>query len=224
MPHEVYIFGDSHWRVFFPFLNEGEPGVCHEQDGIVTLDTTSNELSGSTMWGLLNDLSRHGARRRILDTIDARSGVENVGLVFGEVDVRFHNLRYFTEDGHIRISAVYDLISRYKRFIDEDLLGSGRVHGHVFVYFGFRYPMGEYTHPFSGSESDRFTLWRMNYMTETLESSLPQMLRFGPYGSRIHVIVPGPEVVEAVSDDGVHLTPSVTFGRWVFPVMREVLG
>lgn len=224
MPHEVFVFGDSHWRVFFPFLNTGEPGVCHEQDGIVTLDTTGSQLSGATMWSLLRDDSRHGARRRILETIDCRGEVENVGLVFGEVDVRYHSARYFRDAGDLRASSVFELVTRYKRFIDEDLLASGRVTGHVFVYFGFRYPLLLDTPPISGSDAERTTtICRMMTLTSCLEGLLPAMLRFGPLGHRIVPIVPGNEIIAAVDSDGVHLVPEAAFNGWVLPAMREVL-
>jgi hypothetical protein len=224
VPHEVYAFGDSHWRVFFPFLNTGSPGVCYEQSGIVTLDTTGSELSGATMWGLMNPTSRQGARRRILATLDDKSGVDSVGLVFGEVDVRFHNRRYFVDDDRISIGSVYELISRYKRFIDEDLLLSGRVRHHVFIYYGFRYPLGERTPPFSGSKEDRDTLFRMGFLNEVIETIMPEMLTFGPHRDRIHTIFPGHEAVEGVSDDGVHLRPEVAYNQWVFPAMKAAIG
>ncbi len=143
--NDVYAFGDSHWRVFFPSVNHGAAtdNVSHEQDGVRTIDTIANELSGSTMWGLLNPNSRHGARNRILSTLDSLGGVENVGLVFGEVDARYHNARYF--DGpKICHGRVYELVSRYVRFIEEDLIFSGRVRNKIFIYHGFDYPkMGE---------------------------------------------------------------------------------
>lgn len=224
MPHEVYAFGDSHWRVFFPFLNTGEPGICHEEDGIIFLDTTGSQLSGATMWGLQNRKSRHGARERILATLDDKSGVDSVGLVFGEVDVRYHNKRYFLDDDTISIASIYELIARYKRFIDEDLLLTGRVRRHVFVYFGFRYPLGEHTAPFSGSKEDRDTLSRMGLMTQVLEAILPDMLEVGPSSERIHVIVPGHDVLDAVSEDGIHLVPDRVFNRWVFPAIRGVIN
>lgn len=224
MPHEVYAFGDSHWRVFFPFLNTGSPGVFHEQDGIVVLDTTGNELSGATMWGLQNDSSRNGARRRILATIDDKSGVENVGLVFGEVDVRYHNRRYFADGETISMASVYEMVARYKRFIDEDLIHSGRVRGNVFVYYGFRYPLGERTPPFSGSQEDRDTLFRMGLLTQVLEATLPDLLGLGPYCDRIHTIIPGDEMMHAVDDDGIHLVPSGVFYPFILPRMKAVLG
>ena len=99
--NDVYVFGDSHWRVFFPFVNHGDASanVSHtgERRGIKvrTIDTIANELSGSTMWGLLNDSSRHGARNRILNTLKSLNGVDSVGLVFGEVDARYHYERYY---------------------------------------------------------------------------------------------------------------------------------
>lgn len=223
MPHEIYVFGDSHWRVFFPFLNTGEPGVCYEEDGIIFLDTTGSQLSGATMWGLQNKKSRHGAREHVLATLDDKSGVDSVGLVFGEVDVRYHNKRYFLRDDRISIASIYELIARYKRFIDEDLLFTGRVREHVFVYFGFRYPLGEHTAPLAGSK-DRSALSRMVSMNQMLEATLPEMLTIGPYGDMIHTIIPGHDVIEAVSDDGIHLIPELAFSRWVFPAIGGVIN
>lgn len=223
MPHEVYAFGDSHWRVYFPFTNHGAPGVFHEERGIVTLDTTASELSGATMWGLAHEKSKQGARRRILETIDARDGVENVGLVFGEVDVRYHHSRYFRPDGTLSIPMIYELLTRYKRFIDDDLIASGRVHGHVFVYYGFRYPLGPNTIPFQGDEAAVLALGRMSTMNSLLEVLLPELISLGPYVHRIHPIIPGSKVDAFVSDDGVHLTPE-TYHAFILPEMDRVFN
>lgn len=221
MPHEVYVFGDSHWRVYFPFLNTGAPGVYHEEDGITTIDTTANELSGATMWGLAHEGSKQGARRRILSTLDDFGGVENVGLVFGEVDVRYHYSRYFRPDNSLNFPLMLELITRYRRFIDEDLIGSGRVRGKVLVYYGFAYPHRELTHIQPG-----ITIgdpeWRAASMFNSmLEQLIANVL---PWCSdRICPIVPGSKNVEQfVSDDTVHLRPEL-YHRFILPGMKRFL-
>jgi len=214
MPHEVFIFGDSHWRLFFPFTNHGDPYICHEQDGIVTLDTTANELSGATMWGLQKEETTHKARLRILNTIDEVGGVENVGLVFGEVDVRYHWQRYYL-NGKINISAVLQLLNGYRKFIDEQLL-NGRVRNKVFVYYGFRYNTAQ-------PELQKHKLHRV------IEELLPFILQF--HSPRVITITPGNELEgidglvrpEYVCADGVHLLPEAIFPQFVFPILKEHL-
>lgn len=220
MAHEVYVFGDSHWRVFFPFLNTGSPGVRHEQDGIVTVDTIANELSGATMWGLLNDGSKNGARRRILRTLDELGGTDNVGLVFGEVDVRYHNRNYLSPDGRISMPDVMEAVLRYRRFIDEDLLLPGRVRKNVFVYYGFAYPREAILWP--GWPREPATQPTANLLLEVFSGVIGAMVPL--MDSRIHVILPSQQrVLGVVSDDGVHLDPAGTYSQFTLPAMRAVL-
>lgn len=221
MSHEVYVFGDSHWRVFFPFLNTGEPGVFHEERGIVTLDTTGSELSGATMWGLLHEDSERGARKHVLATLDDKGGVQNVGLVFGEVDMRYHNRRYFRPDNTLMAAKAFELVTRYRSFIDEDLLATGRVKGNVFVYFGFHYPLGGETPAHFNAPCGNLAFGRMETLRRFLTAVLPEMLIVG--SSRVHVICP-PDAARFVSDDGVHLRPEAIYGEVVLPAMERVLN
>ncbi len=210
---EVYAFGDSHWRLFFPFTNHGAPGPRHQEGDIVTIDTTANELSGATMWGLQNPNSRHGARNRILNTIDAQGGVENVGLVFGEVDVRFHWGRYF-KDNVIDLASVYRLLAVYRDFIDNELLRTKRVRGLVFVYYGFRY-------------NPEQPEWQKMRLHRVIEELLPIFLK----DPRIVTITPGNELEDCCGDaqsqymcaDGVHPLPETIFPEFVLPVLKEHL-
>ena len=214
MTRDVYVFGDSHWRVFFPFVNHGAAtdNVSHEQDGVRTIDTIANELSGATMYGLLTNGSRIGARARILNTIDHLGGVDNVALTFGEVDARFHNGRYFVGD-RISYGRVYDLIARYKRFIEEDLKWSGRVRGNVFVYYGYRYPQGENTLLQPGQPIGPDGLRR----AEALHSAFPMFINSMIDSSieKIHAITPwgGRPQENEVSADGVHLVPEMIYPK-----------
>lgn len=208
MTHDVYVFGDSHWRVFFPFVNHGDAAdnVSHTEDGIRTIDTIANELSGATMWGLLNDHSRIGARTRILNTIDRLGGVDNVGLVFGEVDARFHNGKYF-KDGRLMYGKCAELITRYCRFIEEELILSKRVRGNVFVYHGFHYPHGPDTLLFPGraaGDSIRQAIELNNRVNDEVRD-LCLLLR-SVYG-RVHWVGQSYIYNDEVSDDGVHLLP-----------------
>lgn len=223
MAHEVYVFGDSHWRVYFPFLNTGSPGVSHEEDGIKTIDTTANELSGATIWGLMNEGSRHGARRRILKTLGDVGGAENVGLVFGEVDVRYHYSRYFRPDGSVNVPKVFELIRRYRSFIEDDIIVPGLVKNKVFVYYSFAYPYRELTHVQPG-----VTLgdpeWRAAQMLSSLLEQLVANVLPWMSGDMIVPIVPGGQaVVDLVSDDTVHLRQEV-YRDFVLPEMRRVLN
>lgn len=233
MPHEVYVFGDSHWRVYFPVTNHGGPGVAYEQDGIVTLDTTANELSGATMYGLRTEDSRIGARRRILDTLRARDPVENVGLVFGEVDVRYHYQRYFRDDV-LHMPSVMDLLAGYRRFIEDELLRSGLVTGRAFVYYGFRYAQN-----FVDSFGENWP--KVKLLNQTLEEMISTNLVYGlpgrcvypvhdPYNDRIVPITPrtlltGPDgqlVSDRYLDDGVHMNGNI-YNDFILPAMRMVL-
>lgn len=200
--HDVHIWGDSHWRNFFPFVNHGSPGVTHEQDGVRTVDMCANELSGATMWGLLNDGSKNGARRRVLGDIDRLGGVDNVGLVFGEVDARYHNERYFVR-GHLSRSRMFELLTRYTRFIDDDLLGSGRVRKHIFVYHGFTYPKKGETLLQPGQPMGDDAYERADEVNYCISSWLSTFLARGNVStiSRTHLSS------ENVSSDGVHLIP-----------------
>lgn len=205
--HDVMVFGDSHWRVFFPFVNHGAATdhVTHEQDGIRTIDTIANELSGATMYGLLNPNSKNGARNRILDTLDFMGGCDNIGLAFGEVDVRYHNQRYFYKD-KLSYGRLYDLVARYRRFIEEDLFADGRVRGHVFVYYGYTYPQQENTLLQPGQPIGHEALRRAELMHIVMPMLLNQVI---DVIGNTHVITPwgGRPRDELVSHDGVHLIP-----------------
>lgn len=209
MTRDVYVFGDSHWRVFFPFVNHGSPGLEFELDGIRMIDMVANELSGATMYGLLNDNSKNGARRRILGDLDRVGPVENVGLVFGEVDLRYHNHQYF-HGGRLDGVAVLKTILRYKQFIDYDLLRSGRVTGDVFVYFGFSYPQYESTLLQPGIPiGDR--VWDAMNLHDEFARLMPEMLE-DTAENRVHVMLNmGPNRDSAVSADGVHFDPPSVF-------------
>lgn len=217
MANDVYVFGDSHWRVFFPFVNHGaaSDNVSHEQDGVRTIDTIANELSGATMYGLLNPNSRHGARNRILSTIDRLGGVDNVGLVFGEVDARFHNGRYFEGD-RLCHGRVQELVSRYVRFVEEDLIFTGRVKNKVFIYHGFDYPkMGETLLQPSQPMGEQGYL-RATMVNHAVLSNLYMFHNT----KNVHTIYGGDPVV---SDDGVHLVPERTYPQ-VLARMRLVFN
>lgn len=216
--HDVYVFGDSHWRVFFPFVNHESPGVTYEEDGIRVIDMVANELSGATMYGLLNSYSKNGARRRILGDLDETGPVKNVALVFGEVDVRYHNDRYYRSDGSIDMSAVDDLIDRFSKFIREDLIESGRVTDNVFFYYGYAYPNGTQTLLQPG-----IPIRQRYYHAIFLHDAIANRISERAEGSDLplHLAIHRP-TAEMVSSDGVHLHPTK-----VFPIthrlMREVL-
>lgn len=206
MPHDVLVFGDSHWRVFFPFVNHGAAtdNVSHEERGIRTIDTIANELSGSTIWGLQNPNSRHGARNRILATIDARGGADHVGLVFGEVDARYHHGRYFV-DGELSAELVMQMLERYQQFIALELISTGRVTGNIFVYHGFKYPRKD--GGTLGSDAAELVNNMVNWM-------LPSFMPAG-------VTLIRPEISDDdVAEDGVHLVPQKIYPR-VLEVMRR---
>lgn len=214
--HDVYCFGDSHWRVFFPFVNHGSPGVTHEQDGIRYVDMVANELSGATMYGLMNDSSKNGARRRILGDLDRIGPVQNVGLVFGEVDLRYHNHHYVIDDT-IDCLAVLKTLVRYKQFIDYDLVRAGRVTNAVFVYYGFSYPRFEDTLLQPGVPiGDR--VWTALNLRDEFIRLIPEVLP-NTHKNRVHLIVNSPCIGDAVSEDGVHLKPEA-----VFPLVHSIVG
>lgn len=226
MSNDVYVFGDSHWRVFFPFVNHAvttgmHNAVMHSQtsdDGVTvrTIDTTGNGLSGSTMWGLLNPSSRHHARNTILNTLDSLGGVDSVGLVFGEVDARYHNERYFERDA-LCSGRILELISRYTRFIQEDLVLTKRVRENVFVYHGFAYPQGEQTllQPGQPIGSNLGKAERVNHVVkEMLSVSFMDLPMVRP-------ILPANRIYTMVSADGVHLDPKTVYERHTFPAMAS---
>ncbi len=220
MSSDVYVFGDSHWRVFFPFVNHGAAtdNVSHEQSGVRTIDTIANELSGSTMWGLLNPSSRHGARNRILNTLDSLGGADNVALVFGEVDARYHNGRYF-KDGLLSSGRVIELVSRYVRFVQEDLIWTGRVRENVFIYHGFAYPKGEQTLLQPGQPIGE-NLLRAEAVNHLVGELLGPAFMDMPM---VKTIVPADPVDDIVSPDGVHLDPAAVYSRYTLPAMRNRL-
>lgn len=219
-PHEVHVFGDSHWRVFFPFVNHGEPGLTFESNGIRVIDMVGNGLSGATMHGLLNDRSRHDARRRIMASLDALGGVENAALTFGEVDVRYHNARYFTEEGRLDELAVLGLLMRFKEFVEVDLFRAGRVRSNLFIYYGFSYPMGPATHLHPEVTLGEEGFARATLLHEVMGRKLPEILCFTMNG--VHVMI-NPHAASMVSDDGVHLLPERTYPM-ISSYMRGVLG
>lgn len=217
---DVYVFGDSHWRVFFPFVNHGSPGVTHEQDGIRMIDMVANELSGATMYGLLNDGSKNGARRRILGDLDRLGPVDNVALTFGEVDIRYHNARYF-KDGIFSPGRGYELLARFKRFIDEDLILSGRVTKNVFVYFGYRYPKWDQTLLQPGQPIGRAIVDAQCLHDWVYWHAIPVLTQ------EKHLTLCSVNIKKLyigdddVSDDGVHLIPEKVFPEIFSWIKRE---
>jgi hypothetical protein len=222
MTHDVYVFGDSHWRVFFPFVNHGAAAdnVSYVEHNIRTIDTIANELSGSTMYGLLNPNSRHGARNRILNTLDSLGGVDNVGLVFGEVDARYHNGRYF-KDGAMLHGKVLELISRYMRFVEEDLILSGRVRGNVFIYHGFRYPQGVNTLLQPGQPIGPNVRQATDLNIRVNDGVRAMCSLLGNVYGRVHWVGQSHVNDDDVSTDGVHLIPE-KIQPAIFRRMREV--
>jgi hypothetical protein len=228
MIHDVYVFGDSHWRVFFPFVNHAvttgiHNAVKHEQtsaDGVTvrTIDTTGNGLSGSTMWGLLNPASRHCARKTILATLDSVGGVDNVGLVFGEVDARYHSDRYMVP-GKDMISGgrVLELVGRYVRFVQEDLILTGRVRENVFVYHGFSYPKCEHTLLQPGQPIGQKFL-QAEEVNHYVKESLSTAFMCTP---KVTTILPQNKIYDMVSADGVHLEPKTVYEKYTFPAMAS---
>jgi hypothetical protein len=221
MTHDVYVFGDSHWRVFFPFVNTGDASanVSHEQDGVRTIDTIGNELSGSTMWGLLNPVSKHGARSRILDTLDRIGGADNVALVFGEVDARYHHDRYFT-NGKLSQGKVWELVSRYVRFVQEDLFHAGRVKQDVFIYHGFDYPQREGTLLQPGQPMGEEAYERADMVNCCVNVFLRSAFSCM---SNVTTILPSRNVLDIVSEDGVHLIPELVYNNFTLPGMKKRL-
>lgn len=215
--HDVYVFGDSHWRVFFPFVNHGSPGVIHEQDGIRMIDMVANELSGATMYGLLNDSSKNGARRRILHTLDDLGGVENVALTFGEVDARYHSQRYVV-NGMFSAGRAFDLLARFKRFIDEDLIFPERVRSNVFVYTGYRYPKCDQTLLQPGQPIGN-RIASASFMNGWMKRMMPIVLC---NNDMVKMVFGDPLSDAHVSDDGVHLIPERIFPQ-VFAQVRDYL-
>ncbi len=179
MTHDVYIWGDSHWRVFADRVNNGPPGVMTELYGVRTIDMCANELSGATMWGLLNPNSKNGARRRILGDLDGLGGVDNVGLTFGEVDARYpqHHDRYFNAKGVIIVARLQELVARFRRFIEEDLLESRRVTGHVFFAHGYVYPKEGETLLQPGQPMGQMAYHRATDVNTYMTTLLEQMLK-----------------------------------------------
>lgn len=219
MINDVWVFGDSHWRVFFPFVNHGAAtdNAAHTENDIMTIDTIANELSGSTMWGLLNNKSKHGARNRILETLNALGGTaENVGLVFGEVDARYHYDRYFAGDRFV-LANLLELLARYTRFIHEDLLASGLVKKNVFVYHGFWYPKRGETLQQPGQPIGDAGFAKADAVNGWINELLPTVLQH----KQVHTI--RPSLSHAVSDDGVHLIPEKVYPH-VLAAMSRVLN
>lgn len=224
MTNDVFVFGDSHWRVFFPFVNHAvttgmHNAVMHEQtseDGVTvrTIDTTGNGLSGATMWGLLNPSSRLNTRNVMFNTIDSLGGVDNVGLVFGEVDARYHNDRYFV-GGKISSGRILELVSRYVRFVQEDLIITRRVRKNVFLYHGFNYPQREGTLLQPGQPiGDKFL------QAEDVNRHVREHLRTAFMDlPMVKTILPDEPLYDLVSKDGVHLEPKPIYDRYTFPAM-----
>lgn len=205
---DIYIWGDSHWRVFFRHTNHGAPGPIDEFDGIRTIDMCANELSGSTMWGLLNESSKNGARRRILSDLKRIGPVDYVGLTFGEVDARYHNLRYFSDE-FLSEGRIVETVSRLMRFVFEDLFQTGLVRKQVFIYHGYLYPqLGEtLLQPWLKIGDGGYQ--RATFVNEVLNLYLRKIF----WGFQAVSILSFPLTTEDVSSDGVHLLPERTFER-----------
>lgn len=213
---DIYVFGDSHWRIFFPFVNHGSPGVAVELNcGIRINDMVANELSGATMYGLLNENSKNGARKRILNDLDKLGPVEYVALVFGEVDVRYHNHHYFNDSAFIFGNGI-DLLLRYIKFIKEDLLLSGRVTKKVIIFNKFFYPQKEKTLLQPGIEIGKVALDRAIILQKFIENNISMVISACDSAScdlkdKVALIDCKNINESHVSNDGVHFDPEKTF-------------
>lgn len=219
---DIYIFGDSHWRIFFPFVNHGAPGLSVEIDGIIRInDMVANELSGATMYGLLNENSKNGARKRILNDLDKLGPVEYVALVFGEVDVRYHNHYYFN-DSTLIFENVIDLLSRYIKFIKEDLLLSGRVTKKVIIFNKFFYPQKEKTLLQPGIEIGKVAFDRAIILQKFIENNIPTMISTCDFKDKI-AFIDNKDINEShISDDGVHFDSEKTFLH-ILPGLMDIV-
>lgn len=208
---DIYVFGDSHWRIFFPFVNHGSPGVAVELNSVIRInDMVANELSGATMYGLLNENSKNGARKRILNDLDKLGPVEYVALVFGEVDVRYHNHHYFNDSAFIFGNGI-DLLLRYIKFIKEDLLLSGRVTKKVIIFNKFFYPQKEKTLLQPGIEIGKVAFDRAIILQKFIENNISMVISACDIKDKI-ALINNKDINELhISDDGVHFDPEKTF-------------
>jgi hypothetical protein len=166
------------------------------------------------MWGLLNEKSHHGARNRTLNTLKNLNGVENVALVFGEVDARYHYDRYHDGD-QLLVNRAIDLVSRYVKFVEEDLIRTGLVRNNIFIYHGFAYPQKEKTllQPGQPIGKDFLKAGNVNKIVQTLVNSCFRAF------DNVTVITPGLSAEALVSADGVHLDPATVYGDITLPAM-----
>lgn len=227
MKNKIYPFGDSHWRVFFNQVNHfAQPWTTFDADeNLEIIDTTSNELSGATMYGLLKEKTTHNARRRILDFISSHE-VNNIGLAFGEVDCRYHIHRFVNSKRTCK-SVTDELADRYVHFIMNDI--SPKVSGKIFVYFGYRYTRHAYDF-LSEKEKIHESILEL---TKSLEEKFSN-LNF----SKVVPIIIGDQLEENNSiflkqrywadknQDAreVHLHPSNTFYDFIYPRIKQALN
>lgn len=148
---------------------------------------------------------------------DASCDIENIALTFGEVDVRYHNHHYFSEDRFL-ISKAKDTIEIYKNFIDSIAKKCDNLKN-VFIYWGFYYPHCEETLLQPNLKMGKDSLYRANVMLNWMEELLPKI-----ESNIIKLIMPEDKSLISVSDDGVHLDPKFTFENITFPFIKKVLN
>lgn len=171
--HTIHVIGDSHVGMFFGERNHSSDPMIKTFDQFKVVDMAAGTMAGSTIYGLANEKSEIQAAAKIKKIIS--SGVENVVMVLGEVDVRWH-IRAHRAERSLE-EAVAEVITRYEDFVRSEV--APKVSGKVILFGGIPYSQ-EYAKGICSTE-------KLSEYTNCFDSQIATMTKRNGWYS-IHVL------------------------------------
>lgn len=135
---KLHIIGDSHIRSFFSITNRDTKPFSEMVGDIMIIDEICGRYAGMTMTGLSDSTCTSQERGFLSDLRNYLQSqqFDSIGLVFGEVDIRWH-VHLEVRDGHDLTSMLSNRLAIYESFIKNEVVP--RVTGHIVVFGGIPY-------------------------------------------------------------------------------------
>lgn len=113
----IHVIGDSHVGMFFGERNHSVDPMTRTFGNLTMVDLAAGTMAGTTVFGLTNPNPRIDAPKKIKMILS--SGVTNVAMVLGEVDVRWHIWKHRGERSIEE--AVGEVVARYESFLSDSV-------------------------------------------------------------------------------------------------------